>query len=399
MINKRVVVFVSTLSFSQNTTAGYNRIINYAKALAIHSTTVILFSFYGNFNDIKDLEKISDNIYRIKEKIKAKGSYLKFIFSLNRIKKYLKNYNTCFILYPTSKFGADIIFLIIFKIFSSNKIFLEINELRRAYPKNRYPERTLYFKFLRIIKNLIDIFFYKILEYSSSFYNGILVISTNLYSYYSKYNKKILLIPILIDFTEKKNNNLSSVKDSFNIGFFGTVSFRKEGIENILLVIKNLNRKDINTKLFLYGPISNVEYEYFQEWLKKEDMTNKIFYNGILKHDVVLDEMQKMDLLILPRPHNQQTKYGFSTKLAEYLISGVPVLVTDVSDNSKYIQDGINGYIVHDITPAGFEKKIIEILKNYEKTKYKITQEAYNTAKKYFDYRLYAETLNKFLFD
>ena len=105
-----------------------------------------------------------------------------------------------------------------------------------------------------------------------------------------------------------------------------------------------------------------------------------------------------MNLLILPRPLNTQTNFGFSTKLAEYLISGVPVLVTDVSDNKIYIKDGFNGFMVDEISATGFEKKLIDIVGNYEVEKHIVSKEAFNTAKNHFDYRLYKDILTNFFF-
>ena len=79
---------------------------------------------------------------------------------------------------------------------------------------------------------------------------------------------------------------------------------------------------------------------------KKFLLDNRVYYVGNLDPDDLQDEFSKYHLLILSRPLNPQTRYGFSTKLSDYLISDVPVLVTDVSDNSIYIRDGINGYLI-----------------------------------------------------
>jgi len=103
-------------------------------------------------------------------------------------------------------------------------------------------------------------------------------------------------------------------------------------------------------------------------------------------------------LLIIPRPLNLQTKYGFSTKLSEYLISGVPVLVTNVSDNSLYIKDGYNGFIVE---PGNYKKmgeKILYVISNYNKLKKTISMNAYQTAKEYFNYSNYSKDIFNFIF-
>jgi glycosyltransferase involved in cell wall biosynthesis len=65
--------------------------------------------------------------------------------------------------------------------------------------------------------------------------------------------------------------------------------------------------------------------------------------------------------LILPRPRTLQNEYGFSTKLASYMGSGVATLATTVSDNAVYIQDGVNGFLVPPDRPDCLRDKLLEI--------------------------------------
>ena len=98
------------------------------------------------------------------------------------------------------------------------------------------------------------------------------------------------------------------------------------------------------------------------------------------------------------RPLNPQTRYGFSTKLSDYLISGVPVLVTDVSDNSIYIRDGINGYLIPPGSMSALEAKLMEIIDNYNQSSILIARNALETAARELDYRNYTDKLIDFLF-
>lgn len=127
-------------------------------------------------------------------------------------------------------------------------------------------------------------------------------------------------------------------------------------------------------------------------------MQRFIQYRGILAHSNVMDEMRKMHLLILRSPYSKQTHYGFSTKLAEYMASGVPVLGTDVSDNKLYITDNVNGFLLAGVTEKGFYNKFKEIIDIYAKKREKLAEEALRTTKSYFDYRNYSDKLTKFLF-
>jgi len=95
---------------------------------------------------------------------------------------------------------------------------------------------------------------------------------------------------------------------------------------------------------------------------------------------------------------NLQTHYGFSTKLSEYLVSGIPVLVTSVSDNALYIKDGYNGFVVQ---PGDYEKMskiILSIVKQYQDIKDSIGKNAFVTAQQYFHYAVHSKKLHRFLF-
>jgi glycosyltransferase involved in cell wall biosynthesis len=108
------------------------------------------------------------------------------------------------------------------------------------------------------------------------------------------------------------------------------------------------------------------------------------------------DEFRKYNLLILPRTLNKRTKFGFSTKLSEYLVSGIPILITDVSDNALYIKDGFNGYIVPPGSAQAMADKIQKIIREYNWQSPEVVKNAYNTVREYFDYRLYSKAYSDF---
>ena len=398
MLNSNVVVFVSTINFLNQDTAGYNRVINYSRALALQSVSVILFSFNQQVNSSDDFYSIDNNILLVKNKKKHFLSRCFPFLSFIKLQRVLSDYNTVFVFYPTSNFFADIIFLFIFKFLYNRRIFCEINELRSAYVFNRYLSDKFYLFPLYFLKNCIDFSFYKMLERSFSYYNGLILISTNLDKLFRKINSQRIVIPIIVDVPKSVGIRIPLEGDIFNIGFFGTISFKKEGLLELFNSVKDLNSEGYNIKLNLYGPISNAELKYFQSILRTLDLSDFIEYHGLLPHSIAMGKMSYMNLLVLPRPWSQQTHYGFSTKLGEYLVSGVPVLVTDVSDNSLYIQDGYNGYIIDSVDSKSFSYKIEQIFTNYNHDIITIPLNAFETATNFFDYRRYSIILKNFLF-
>jgi len=104
-------------------------------------------------------------------------------------------------------------------------------------------------------------------------------------------------------------------------------------------------------------------------------------------------------LLILPRPRSLQTLYGFSTKLAEYLASSVPVLASRISDNDLYIEDGKNGFLYETGNTELLRAKIEEIagLSNDKMTA--IGRSGRNTAQEHFTIQKYKSQLKSFFFN
>jgi glycosyltransferase involved in cell wall biosynthesis len=66
-------------------------------------------------------------------------------------------------------------------------------------------------------------------------------------------------------------------------------------------------------------------------------------------------------MLVLSRPDNVQAKFGFPTKVGEYLLSGRPIVVTDVGNITDFLKDGINAYLTQPGDYEAFAKKMVEV--------------------------------------
>ena len=79
---------------------------------------------------------------------------------------------------------------------------------------------------------------------------------------------------------------------------------------------------------------------YLQEY-----RTDRIHFLGRIPHEECVDRLQKSDFSLVIRQVNKLTTYGFSSKVCEAFANGIPVIATDTSDNSRYIQNGVNGFV------------------------------------------------------
>lgn len=84
-----------------------------------------------------------------------------------------------------------------------------------------------------------------------------------------------------------------------------------------------------------------------------------------MKYDQVPQILKNAKILVSSQPNTKRAEGGFPTKLGEYMITGVPILMTDVGEIAKYVKNGENGYIVPPDNPESYAKQLSFILKNY----------------------------------
>jgi glycosyltransferase involved in cell wall biosynthesis len=375
--------------------------MNTARAMALGEINVFLCSLPEINNNALEISQLNPNIFHLHSKESpGKKSFQLFhsIFSLQQFIKERKSKSVIY-LYPTSLIGLDWVYVIYFKLIKRNKLFCDINELRVTSLYNRTPPDKFFRKILFYFKYPFEYLKCRSTELMALFFDGLIVISTSLEKYFSKYSRRLIKIPILSDLSKSPDEyKLKSYNEgAFKICFSGTISNKKEGLELLFNAIGNLNQNK-NVELHFYGSFPENEESILAKLSELYHIEHKVFYHGFLSPSDVCLELAKYHLLILPRPLNEQTKYGFSTKISEYLVSGVPTLLTDVSDNGIYIKDFYNGFLISPGSSSEMISKINQIIEHYNENANNIVRNAYKTAKENFDYRLYTNVIIDFIF-
>ena len=397
----REAFIISTGQIVNGRTAGSRRMMNIARALANGGVTVFLCSL----NQISKHPVLPSEIYPGIYNLESDGSKGRrepaicgFIKSVNGFMK-TRDTEKVIYLYPTVFTFKDWTYLFYFKLIKGYRIFCDINELRSSNAFTATPPEGFISLIFFLVKSARDFIAFKLSELQVLFYDGIVVISSGLEDYYSRMARKIVKVPILCDAERirKPEKELKLEDSPFKICFAGMINCEKEGFNILFKALSGVNHSK-EVELYLYGVLNENDKTKLYTLLKIYHLQNKVFYLGNVDPDELLAEFSKYHLLILPRPLNPQTKYGFSTKLSEYLISGVPVLVTNVSDNADYIKDNYNGYIIEPGSYQIMEDKILEIIESYNEKSGSIAMNAYQTSRMYFDYRLYTELLIGFFF-
>ncbi|MGM9794702.1 MAG: glycosyltransferase family 4 protein [Candidatus Aphodosoma sp.] len=154
-----------------------------------------------------------------------------------------------------------------------------------------------------------------------------------------------------------------------SIVYVGSLGFRRyEPLAEIADAIYAINK---DWRLSVYGMIKDEEAKILFE------NTPGIDYKGIVPYETALKVIADSDLLVMAEhtdpEFSKSTAYGFSTKITDYLFSGIPILAYGPADNvgMSYLRDkngavvvngknGLKDALFEILTDTDYRKKIVE---------------------------------------
>ncbi len=375
--------------------AAQTRMMYYAKALRTDTDKVYLLSTSQGKIESGTFREVEKNIFVSTNTKKARSPLdkLRFVIRMFRF-AHRKEAGSIFIFYPTKYFFHEFAAVGYLKWLKKQKIFFELNEVRRysAQVHGKYSLRKPLFSAKKWVFTMMADLSTQLLRY----YDGILCISTTIEEYAWKHNANTFRIPILTDSNKEKPNSdrIFRESDQFNIGFAGSVYHTKENFNEFIDVVLKLDAEGYNVAFNICGSIT---WRYKKKFLERCDAHDCLNYYGVLGEADLSAFLSQQDLLVLPRGFTLQNHYGFSTKLSDYLNHGKVILVTDTSDVSLYIKDGVNGFVVPPDDMEAMLEKLKYIIDHFESLHASVEKEAQFTSRNSFDYRKYATSLRSFL--
>lgn len=293
--------------------------------------------------------------------LKNKGHALNILNLMLFCIRHGKKYDVIHVRSFPGMFGA-----LFAKLFYRTKLIFD--------PRGLYAEEFSY-----IEKKVFLTTFFKFFEgIFCKFSNMIIVVSTPFQVYYQDRYKirdqRIDVIPTFaIEKEDKGNKNIIvNIKkdyfrddDSLLFVYSGSI----ETWQNINQVIKffTLLKKNVKNAKFAFF---SKEAGKFKDLLKNKLDADDYFLKALSKNELA-HYLSQADFGVLFRDNNIINKVSSPIKVKDYLLAGVPIIITNnIGDSSEYIQINKFGYVLDGFT----EKDMLTVIEKIQKQTYQFNK-------------------------
>ena len=227
--------------------------------------------------------------------------------------------------------------------------------------------------------------------------DGVFVISTPLKEYFSEIgvsSDRIFISNIIVD--SERFAGLKKEKQNVPyIAYCGTALNNKDGVDCLIRAFALVAKQIDNIQLYIIGPIPVKEEEKANiELINSLGIKDKVVITGVKPAKEIPQLFKNAEILALDRPDNIQAKYGFPTKMGEYLLTENPVVVTEVGDLHLFLKNEETAMLAKPGNDDDFANKLLWLLENHEKAKL-IGERGYAVAMLHFDYVSVSQELAK----
>lgn len=126
-----------------------------------------------------------------------------------------------------------------------------------------------------------------------------------------------------------------------------------------LITAAPLVLKEVPQAKFVIGSKGSQEVK-LRELAKSLGISDSVTFAGYIPDDELPRYMASADIYV----STSLSDAGLAASTAQAMACGVPVIITDFGDNRKWVEDGVNGFIIPLKSPEALASKIIYILQN-----------------------------------
>lgn len=214
------------------------------------------------------------------------------------------------------------------------------------------------------------------------------------------YDSRVSVCPTFIMSSILEASRFQKVKRDSAVSpylcYMGNMQLAKDDVLTIIKAFYNIAEEFPSLELRLYGTPNQRDREQVEQQIKMLNIGERVRLMGRINYDEVPAVLSQASLLVTAQPNTKRAEGGFPTKMAEYMMSGSPMLVTDVGEIHLYVADGENTFMVPPESPELYAAKIRYILEHPAVAE-QVAKNAYDYAVRGFDSKYVTKELVKFL--
>jgi len=139
----------------------------------------------------------------------------------------------------------------------------------------------------------------------------------------------------------------------------GGIDASYSGVDKLINAVRHLNTNGIQVKLILGGPIYGGFNKDFNKLVKEN--ADFVKYIGIVPYKKLPSILAGFDCIVAPYQETTKgIKYGYAVKMFEAMAVGVPVIITNIFEGGRIIENYQCGLLLE---PPATVKQIAEKIK------------------------------------
>ena len=227
--------------------------------------------------------------------------------------------------------------------------------------------------------------------------HNIIAISPYLSDYYRAKGCNVMFMPPVFDAALMNEASVSSVepKTALRLVYAGAPGVNnKDIIESLLRAVSRVNSDGVKIEFHVVG----LAERDLGRYVEFDDFAQRgIFAYGRVAHEQVLDIVRSADFGVLLRRPLRYAKAGFSTKLAETMMLGVPMLCNRVGGAEMLLEDRVDGYLIDTADESALIAALEQLCGMSNEALCEMKQAARRKAMGLFSLQNYVESMRQFL--
>ena len=355
-----IVIFGDTFTFPEGN-AATNRVHTFAKGFLENKLSAFVICFRNEYTeDIAGTFEGIDYYYPFGQKVRSRNfvirrwiKFRKYIKTFSFLRNLRSHHEILTINLWTNTLGIQLF------VFFLGKLF----RVKIIHEHSEHPLRECQKPWIK-----------KIWGESKSFIgtrlcDGIFCISQYLIDFYKSRNvkeHKLLLVPSTVD-SDRFNITEAPPLPYNYIAYCGSLTIKKDGVNILIESFSQIANEKPDIDLVLIGKGDSADEEMvIRKQTEQLNLGKRVHFLGQLSRAEVPAYLVGAKLLALARPKSIIADAGFPSKLAEYLSTGKPVVVTKVGEIPVYLKDNENAFLSEPDSVEEFADKLSYVLDNYE---------------------------------